>query len=75
MDLHVFPILIPPPTSLSTQSVCIFNCEYALDMKGNIDEFAWNIFDATHLKNDYNFKILKIYAIQHNKGHLWQTHS
>ena len=24
MDLHVFPILIPPPTSLSTQSLWVF---------------------------------------------------
>ena len=24
MDLHVFPILIPPPTSISTQSLWVF---------------------------------------------------
>ena len=24
MDIHVFPILIPPPTSLSTRSLWVF---------------------------------------------------
>ena len=51
MDLHVFPILIPPPTSLSTQFLWVFPVHKCLFVYLVWLQFSWLDHDLNHMSD------------------------